>query len=419
MLPTGSLDGGSRIALSALTALCFARAAWSQAMLDVQVEQPARQLQRASTGGGEDGVARHATARWPTGTWSEVDQKWPALLAEAPACEPSCMPVDRSWWPPSLSHSGELVLLPPEFAWDESRRAFLSGERSIREQSDLWEPFVTDPAGVDSRCVLEQDGRKALLIRVRREGVLASHVWFVKSKDSRGLREMSSILVVTSPRAADEQLALAIASTWLGSFRASGGLVEPAGESRGVQLTIVPKHGTCGYGGGPGISAPGIGVLRIDNHGNAAIAISRPGEGSYSGVRTPVIRQWERSDRGPWRPQPLLSGLSAGTFREDDVIDIEPGEAALIGDAGLTVRRAGVHCIKIEYENDPERVPASPSPGLDETWRQRARRSTPITLVSDECCVSIPRKKRGVSATRCFGYAPVPGTEAGTRRLRR
>ncbi len=136
----------------------------------------------------------------------------------------------------------------------------------------------------------------------------------------------------------------------------------------------------------------------IRNNGNESVKLVMPGDGSQSGLRTPMIKwsainldkQTSYEHKFQLRTDERFCGM-INKIKESEIINLEPGVKVLldewIGNPSLGTG-AGKYAVKLSYENDP----ASGIKGFgaqDKHIMKRIKKTTPIKLISNEIVVEI------------------------------
>lgn len=147
------------------------------------------------------------------------------------------------------------------------------------------------------------------------------------------------------------------------------------------------------------LDAPSPFKAKVANHGNVAVTLVVPADGSESGWRTPVIG-WsaiplnKKADKHPAEPPPF-KGRDCGVVsaaRREDIFTLGPGESREFSDWIFypQFKQAGKYRVVFYYNNDPSlRVGGLTPRPHDEEAIQRMSKSTPCSLMSNEIVVEV------------------------------
>jgi hypothetical protein len=128
-------------------------------------------------------------------------------------------------------------------------------------------------------------------------------------------------------------------------------------------------------------------IVTIVNRGNQEVLLVRPGDGSQSGWRTPII-EWSTS--APWQMRcGNINGLES-----DEVFSLKPGESRQlnVGVGTPNVRSTGTYRVAFRYENMPDlEWSGVPLKEHDSAAMDQILRSTRTSVVSNSVEIAVER----------------------------
>lgn len=137
-----------------------------------------------------------------------------------------------------------------------------------------------------------------------------------------------------------------------------------------LRIELVPKRAVICVGERPEFDA------RLINDGAESITIVRPGDGSHSSRRTPVLR-WNP----PMERRPGFGHINA--LRSDEVVTLAAGESMPFSVTRLDLTTVGKHAMSLEMENIPGREWAGIHGPHDAEALARLRRTLPFKARSN------------------------------------
>jgi hypothetical protein len=129
-------------------------------------------------------------------------------------------------------------------------------------------------------------------------------------------------------------------------------------------------------------------VAEVVNKSDKEITLVKPGDGSESGMRTPLVK-WEIEGVKPG-PRPRCGNINA--LKADEVVTLKPGQRLPLGDwlGPLRLPGAGKYKVQLRYENNPAlKWGGIPLGNHDEAAMARVRASTPAVAVSNAVEVEV------------------------------
>lgn len=137
-----------------------------------------------------------------------------------------------------------------------------------------------------------------------------------------------------------------------------------------LRIELVPKSTVIRVGERPEFAA------KLINDGSEPITVVRPGDGSHSARRTPVLR-WNP----PMELRPGCGCISA--LRSDEVVTLAAGESMPFSVTRLELTMVGKHAMSLELENIPGKEWAGIHGPHDAEALARVRRTLPFTARSN------------------------------------